>query len=132
MSSPRRWRDGSTTAPSTPTKTTVLHHLRDSVPILSSASVPCLILAAAWVGWLEPRTAQLAAEIVILLRIGGTVFVIDRLNNERPNRATLIGGNRGHRAGNRHRRREGVPDALMFMAHRPAVSAADPRISCAR
>ncbi|ATD69572.1 MULTISPECIES: hypothetical protein [Gordonia] len=74
-----------------PTKTTVLHHLRDSVPILSSASVPCLILAAAWVGWLEPRTAQLAAEIVILLRIGGTVFVIDRLNNERPNRATLIG-----------------------------------------
>ncbi|MEO9326776.1 hypothetical protein [Gordonia aurantiaca] len=74
-----------------PTKSMILHHLRDSVPILTSASVPCLILAAAWLGWLEPRTAQLAAEIVILLRIGGTMFVIDRLNNERSGRATLIG-----------------------------------------
>ncbi|TYQ10191.1 UNVERIFIED_ORG: hypothetical protein L601_002700000230 [Gordonia westfalica J30] len=74
-----------------PTMKTILHHLRDSVPILSSASVPCLILAMAWIGWIDPRTAQLAAEIVILLRIGGTVFVIDRLNNERPSRATLIG-----------------------------------------
>ncbi|GAB99100.1 hypothetical protein GONAM_07_00210 [Gordonia namibiensis NBRC 108229] len=74
-----------------PTMKTMLHHLRDSVPILSSASVPCLILAMAWIGWIDPRTAQLAAEIVILLRIGGTVFVIDRLNNERPSRATLIG-----------------------------------------
>ncbi|GAB83603.1 hypothetical protein RVF83_09800 [Gordonia rubripertincta] len=74
-----------------PTKTMVLRNLRDSVPILSSASVPCLILAAAWMGWIDPRTAQIAAEIVILLRIGGTVFVIDRLNNERPSRATLIG-----------------------------------------
>ncbi|WP_232716586.1 hypothetical protein [Gordonia metallireducens] len=74
-----------------PTMKTMLHHLRDSVPILSSASVPCIILAMAWIGWIDPRTAQLAAEIVILLRIGGTVFVIDRLNNERPSRATLIG-----------------------------------------
>ncbi|MHC3002866.1 hypothetical protein [Gordonia sp. GN26] len=74
-----------------PTMKTMLHHLRDSVPILSSASVPCIILAMAWIGWIDPRTAQLAAEIVILLRIGGTVFVIDRLNNERPGRATLIG-----------------------------------------
>ncbi len=73
-----------------PTKSEILHHLRDSVPILSSASVPCLILAMAWLGWIEPRTAQLAAEIVILLRIGGTVFVIDRLNNERSSRATVI------------------------------------------
>ncbi|ASR01679.1 hypothetical protein [Gordonia rubripertincta] len=74
-----------------PTMKTMIHHLRDSVPILSSASVPCIILAMAWIGWIDPRTAQLAAEIVILLRIGGTVFVIDRLNNERPSRATLIG-----------------------------------------
>lgn len=27
---------------------------------------------------------------MILLRIGGTVFVIDRLNNERSSRATVI------------------------------------------
>ncbi|MBD0861798.1 hypothetical protein IA539_11325 [Gordonia sp. zg691] len=83
----RRVNDG-TPAPS---KASVLGHLRDSVPILTSASVPCVILAMGWLDWIEPRTAQLAAEIVILARIGGTVFVIDRLNNERPGRATLLG-----------------------------------------
>ena len=48
------------------------------------------ILLLGLIGWIEPRTAQLVAEIVILLRIGGTVFVIDRLNNERTSRATLF------------------------------------------
>ena len=73
-----------------PTRSEVLGHLRDSVPILTSALLPCAILLLGLIGWLEPRTAQLIAEIVILLRIGGTVFVIDRLNNERPSRATLF------------------------------------------
>lgn len=65
--------------------------LRDSLPILSSAVLPCGILAAAAIGWLEPRTAQLLAESAILVRIGGIVFVIGRLHGERPHRSTLIG-----------------------------------------
>ena len=73
-----------------PTRSEALGHLRDSVPILTSALLPCAILLLGLIGWIEPRTAQLVAEIVILLRIGGTVFVIDRLNNERPSRATLF------------------------------------------
>ena len=73
-----------------PSRSEVLAHLRDSVPILTSALLPCAILLLGLIGWLEPRTAQLVAEVVILLRIGGTVFVIDRLNNERPSRATLL------------------------------------------
>ncbi|WP_227983348.1 hypothetical protein [Nocardia spumae] len=64
--------------------------LRDSVPILSSAVLPAVILAVAAIGWLEPRTAQIAAEVAMLVRIGGIVFVIERLKGARPGRSTLL------------------------------------------
>ncbi|MGW6335057.1 hypothetical protein [Nocardia rhamnosiphila] len=64
--------------------------LRNSVPILTSAVLPCAILAAGWLSWLQPRTAQLLAELVILVRIGGIVFVIGRLRGRHPTRATVI------------------------------------------
>ncbi|WP_280340251.1 hypothetical protein [Nocardia neocaledoniensis] len=66
-------------------------NLRDSLPILTSAVLPCAILAAAAVGWLQPRTAQILAEVVMLVRIAGIVFVIQRLQGRRPDRSTLIG-----------------------------------------
>lgn len=65
--------------------------VRNSVPILTSALLPCAILGAALPGWLEPRTAQLLAELAILARIGGIVFVIVRLRGQRPTRATILG-----------------------------------------
>ncbi|MFB7874139.1 hypothetical protein ACFC06_02730 [Nocardia sp. NPDC056064] len=65
--------------------------LRDSLPILTSAVLPCVILAVAAIGWLEPRTAQILAEAVMLVRIGGIVFVIRRLQGARPDRSTLTG-----------------------------------------
>ncbi|MFD4352482.1 hypothetical protein ACFWPX_07980 [Nocardia sp. NPDC058518] len=65
--------------------------LRDSRPILSSAVLPCVILAGAAVGWIEPRTAQVLAEVAMLVRIAGIVFVIRRLQGERPDRSTLLG-----------------------------------------
>ncbi|WP_256668508.1 hypothetical protein [Nocardia cyriacigeorgica] len=68
-----------------------VHELRNSVPILSSAVLPCVILATGWMGWLEPRTAQIIAELAVLFRIGGIVFVIARLNNERPTRGSVYG-----------------------------------------
>lgn len=64
--------------------------LRNSVPILSSALLPSIILAVGWVGVLEHRTALLLAELTVLVRIGGIVFVIGRLNGERPSRSWLI------------------------------------------
>ncbi|MFC8046414.1 hypothetical protein [Nocardia sp. NPDC057353] len=64
--------------------------LRDSLPILTTAILPCAILACAWFGWLEPRTAQLLAEVTVLIRIGGTAFVVRRLQGRPPHRATLI------------------------------------------
>ncbi|MFE7723606.1 hypothetical protein ACFU44_31795 [Nocardia rhizosphaerihabitans] len=66
-------------------------NLRDSLPILSSAVLPCAILAAAAFGWLEPRTAQVLAEVVMLVRIGGIAFVIHRLQGRGPDRSTLVG-----------------------------------------
>ncbi|WP_280236734.1 hypothetical protein [Nocardia cyriacigeorgica] len=74
---------------STLTMSEQLHELRNSVPILSSAVLPCVILATGWLGWLEPRTSQIVAELAVLLRIGGVVFVIGRLNGQRPTRGTI-------------------------------------------
>ena len=65
--------------------------LRNSVPILSSAVLPSVILCTGWIGWLEPRTAQVLAEIAVLVRIAGIVFVIGRLRGERPNGTTMWG-----------------------------------------
>ncbi|WP_328391967.1 hypothetical protein [Nocardia sp. NBC_00416] len=76
---------------STPTMADRMRELRNSVPVLSSAVLPCVILATGWVGWLEPRTAQVAAEAAVLVRIGGIVFVIARLKNERPTRGSVVG-----------------------------------------
>lgn len=64
--------------------------LRNSVPILSSAVLPCVILATALPGWLEPRTAQVFAEVAVLVRIGGIVFVIRRLKGEPPTRSSVL------------------------------------------
>ncbi|WP_431956975.1 hypothetical protein [Nocardia lijiangensis] len=76
---------------SAPTRSEEVHELRNSIPILSSAVLPCAILATGWLGWLEPRTAQVLAELAVLIRIGGIVFVIGRLKGERPTRAHVLG-----------------------------------------
>ncbi|GES38501.1 hypothetical protein RAJCM14343_3766 [Rhodococcus aetherivorans] len=82
---------GHTVRQGTPlTRAEKIAELRNSVPILSSAVLPCVILGLGWLGWLEPRTAQLLAEVAVLLRIGGIVFVIGRLNGERPGRTSLV------------------------------------------
>lgn len=67
-----------------------LHELRDSVPILTSAVLPCAILATGWLGWLEPSTAQTLAEVTVLTRIASTVFVIQRLLGRRPTTSTVV------------------------------------------
>lgn len=59
-----------------------LAELRDAVPILTSAFVPIAILATSWFGWLEPRTAQLVAEGVMVVRIASISYVITRLRGE--------------------------------------------------
>ncbi|CAG7608232.1 hypothetical protein ACVH9Z_19245 [Rhodococcus opacus] len=67
-----------------------LRELRDSVPVLTSAVVPAVILGTALLGWLEPRTAQLTAEIVMIARIGSISYVISRLRRERVTNGTHL------------------------------------------
>lgn len=67
-----------------------LAELRNAVPILSSAVLPCVILLTAWLGWFEPRTAHLLAEVTVLIRIGSTVFVVRRLQNRPPTHRTVM------------------------------------------
>lgn len=66
-----------------------LAELRDSVPVLSSALLPLVVLATAFFGWLAPFTAQVIAEVSILVRIASLVFVITRLRGHRPTGYTL-------------------------------------------
>lgn len=73
------------------TRTERLADLRDSVPVLTSAVLPVCILFLAQFGWIEFRTAQLIADIVIVVRIASVVFVVQRLNGQMPSRATIVG-----------------------------------------
>jgi hypothetical protein len=60
-----------------------MSELRDSLPILYAAVIPSLILALAVFGLLEPRTAQLIAELFMVLRIATISYVIERIRDER-------------------------------------------------
>ncbi|GAB2678439.1 hypothetical protein [Nocardia goodfellowii] len=74
------------------TGTDRIRHLRNSVPILSSAVLPCVVLTAGWLGWFSPRTAQILAELAVLIRIGGIVLVVGHLRGEYPTRASVVTG----------------------------------------
>lgn len=65
-----------------------IRELRDALPVLTSAIVPSVILCSALAGWLEPTTAQLIAEIVMIARIGSISYVISRLRREKVTSAT--------------------------------------------
>jgi hypothetical protein len=53
--------------------------LRDSLPIISSASLPALLMGAGALGWISPMVALRMAEVSIVVRLGGTAFVVSRL-----------------------------------------------------
>lgn len=53
--------------------------LRDSLPIISSAALPALLMGVAAIGWISPVAALRIAEVSVVLRLGGTAFVVSRL-----------------------------------------------------
>lgn len=55
------------------------HELRNSLPIASSAVVPCLLLLLAVLGVLEGRVALVAADVYLLVRIALVGLVVERL-----------------------------------------------------
>ncbi|MFE3289778.1 hypothetical protein [Rhodococcus sp. NPDC059234] len=66
-----------------------LEELRDSVPVLTSALIPAMVVGMGGLGWIDLSTALLLAEIWVVTRIAGITYVITRLRGERPNRGTL-------------------------------------------
>ena len=66
--------------------------LRDAVPIFSSASVPSLLLALGWLGWLSTQWAQLLAGGVIVVRIASVPVVAERIKGNPTDLRVIIGG----------------------------------------
>jgi len=64
--------------------------LRDSVPILSAAAVPALILVLGWQDVLSPSVALRIAEVWILGRIALTSFFVGRLQGRAASLWTLL------------------------------------------
>ncbi len=66
--------------------------LRESLPILTTALVPLLLLLISRVGRLEASTAVLVAELVIIGRIASTGMVAARLRDEKSRLRILLSG----------------------------------------
>ncbi|PPG28232.1 hypothetical protein C5E10_14250 [Pseudoclavibacter sp. RFBG4] len=69
-----------------------LHELRDAVPIASAASIPAAILGVAALGVIDGETAQTIAEVVIIVRLAGMGFTIQRIRGEKPSFRTFAAG----------------------------------------
>ncbi|WP_127552414.1 hypothetical protein [Actinoplanes sp. OR16] len=68
------------------------HELRDSVPVVTSALVPCLLLAVGWAGWLSASAVIAASAVYLMVRMALLGFVIERLRHRRPSPRTLLAG----------------------------------------
>lgn len=68
------------------------HELRDSVPIVSSATFPLLMMALAGLGWLDPEVALPAAIGATVLRLAGLGLVVGHLRGRRPSARTVVAG----------------------------------------
>jgi hypothetical protein len=53
---------------------------RDAVPIMTSGTVPAVLLGLGALGWLPPVLSQLLAEAYVVVRLAGTGIVVRRLS----------------------------------------------------
>jgi hypothetical protein len=53
---------------------------RDAVPIMTSGTVPAVLLGLGAVGWLSSGLSQLLAEAYVVVRLAGTGIVVRRLS----------------------------------------------------
>lgn len=70
----------------------VFHELRNAAPIVTSATVPCLILLAGWAGWIAAGAAVLISEIYLMIRMAVVGLVVERLHAARPTAWALVAG----------------------------------------
>ncbi|BAL88090.1 hypothetical protein AMIS_28700 [Actinoplanes missouriensis 431] len=76
----------------TMTGSALRHELRDSMPVVTSALVPCVLMGVGWAGWLNPRTVIAASAFYLMVRMALVGFVIERLRHRRPSPRTLVAG----------------------------------------
>lgn len=69
-----------------------LNELRDAVPIASAASIPAAILGVAALGIIDGETAQIIAEVVIIVRLAIMGFTVQRIRGEQPSFRTFAAG----------------------------------------
>jgi hypothetical protein len=70
----------------------VLHEVRDSIPIITSALVPCLLLTGAVLDWLSAPAAITASEVYLFVRLALVGLVVERLRIRRASVRTLLAG----------------------------------------
>ena len=55
---------------------------RDAVPIMTSGTVPAVLLGLGAVGWLPPGLSQLLAEAYVVVRLAGTGIIVRRISGD--------------------------------------------------
>lgn len=75
-----------------PRLSTIVHGLRDALPIASSAAVPAVLMIAALLGWLDTTTALQGAMAVTVLRMAGLGWVVGRVRGERASLRMFLSG----------------------------------------
>ena len=65
---------------------------RDAVPIMTSGTVPAVLLGLGALGWLPPGLSQLLAEAYIVVRLAGTGIVVRRLSGAASRKGGLWSG----------------------------------------
>jgi hypothetical protein len=65
---------------------------RDAVPIMTSGTVPAVLLGLGAMGWLPSWLAQLLAEGYVVVRLAGTGIVVRRLSGAASDKGGLWSG----------------------------------------
>jgi hypothetical protein len=65
---------------------------RDAVPIMTSGTIPAVLLGLGAVGWLSPVLSQVLAEAYVVVRLAGTGIVVRRLSNAASHKGGLWSG----------------------------------------
>ncbi|WP_254786143.1 hypothetical protein [Curtobacterium sp. MCBA15_008] len=58
--------------------------VRNANPIATSGLIPAVLYAAAWIGWLPAEWAQIAATVILVVRIGMVGVFMQRFSGKRP------------------------------------------------
>lgn len=66
--------------------------VRDAWPIVTSGLVPTVLLAAAWSGWIPASVAQVAASVVLIVRIALVGLMVQRFSGRPASRSAFWSG----------------------------------------